>query len=80
MKAIMKECDARGFTPLYVKSFQSWMGEEASMAAVFGKARQMAPCLLILEDLDSLINNQNRSFFLNEVSSYPPPPKITIDE
>jgi len=27
----------------------------------------MAPCLLILEDLDSLIDNENRSFFLNEL-------------
>lgn len=70
MKAVMKECDARGYTPLYVKSFQSWMGEEGSMAAVFDKARQMAPCLLILEDLDSLINDRNRSFFLNEVCSH----------
>ncbi|KAH8106023.1 P-loop containing nucleoside triphosphate hydrolase protein [Cristinia sonorae] len=67
MKAIMKECDAKGYTPLYVRSFQSWMGEEASMSACFAKARQMAPCVLVLEDLDSLINNQNRSFFLNEL-------------
>lgn len=43
------------------------MGEEGSMLAVFSKARQTAPCVLILEDLDSLINDQNRSFFLNEM-------------
>lgn len=67
MKAIIKECDARGYTPLYVRSFQSWMGEEGSMSAVFGKARQMAPCVIVLEDLDSLINDRNRSFFLNEL-------------
>lgn len=67
MKAIIKECDAKGYTPLYVRSFQSWMGEEGSMSAVFSKARQMAPCVIVLEDLDSLINDRNRSFFLNEL-------------
>ncbi|KAH9844113.1 P-loop containing nucleoside triphosphate hydrolase protein [Rhodofomes roseus] len=67
MKAIMKECDAKGYAPLYVKSFKSFMGEEGSMALVFDKAREMAPCVLILEDLDSLINDSNRSFFLNQL-------------
>jgi SpoVK/Ycf46/Vps4 family AAA+-type ATPase len=43
------------------------MGEEASMASVFNKARQLAPCIVVLEDLDSLINDENRSFFLNQV-------------
>ncbi len=67
MKAVMKDCDARGFAPLYVKSFRSWRGEEGSMSEVFNKARQMAPCILILEDLDALINDGNRSFFLNQL-------------
>ncbi|KAA1466461.1 P-loop containing nucleoside triphosphate hydrolase protein [Dentipellis sp. KUC8613] len=67
IKVIMKTCDVKGYSPMYVKSFQSWMGEEASMAAVFAKARQNSPCVLILEDLDSLINDGNRSFFLNEL-------------
>lgn len=34
---------------------------------VFLRARSEAPCVLILEDLDSLIKDTNRSFFLNEV-------------
>jgi len=67
IKVIMKTCEEQGFTPLYVKSFQSFMGEERSMADVFDHARQMTPCVLILEDLDSLINNSNRSFFLNQL-------------
>lgn len=37
------------------------------MDEVFGKARLLAPCVLILEDLDSLINDRNRSFFLNQL-------------
>ncbi|KAI0327751.1 P-loop containing nucleoside triphosphate hydrolase protein [Cubamyces sp. BRFM 1775] len=67
LKAVMKDCDARGYAPLYVKSFRSWRGEEGSMSEVFSKARQMAPCVLILEDLDALINDGNRSFFLNQL-------------
>lgn len=31
------------------------------------KARQSAPCLLVFEDLDSLITDRVKSFFLNEV-------------
>lgn len=34
---------------------------------VFQRARAEAPCVLVMEDLDSLINDDNRSFFLNEV-------------
>ncbi|KAI0650237.1 P-loop containing nucleoside triphosphate hydrolase protein [Trametes meyenii] len=67
MKAVMKDGDALGYAPLYVKSFRSWRGEEGSMSEVFSKARQMAPCILILEDLDALINDANRSFFLNQL-------------
>ena len=48
-------------------SITGWKGEEASMADVFDKARQLAPCVLVLEDLDSLINDKNRSFFLNQL-------------
>ena len=37
------------------------------MIQVFEKARAEAPCVLVLEDLDSLINDGNRSFFLNQL-------------
>lgn len=47
--------------------YLGWRGEEGSMEEVFGKARQLAPCVVILEDLDSLINDRNRSFFLNQL-------------
>ncbi|KAJ8507663.1 hypothetical protein ONZ45_g9995 [Pleurotus djamor] len=67
LKAIMKQCDALGYAPLYVKSFQSWKGEEGAMSDVFEKARQTSPSVVILEDLDSLINDRNRSFFLNQL-------------
>ncbi|KAJ6515720.1 P-loop containing nucleoside triphosphate hydrolase protein [Mycena sanguinolenta] len=67
IKVIMKTCDALGFAPLYVKSFHSWAGEEYAMQVAFDKARQMSPCVMVLEDLDALINDDNRSFFMNQL-------------
>lgn len=54
-------------TSLYVKSFKSFMGPEYGIRQIFLKARQMAPCLLIFEDIDSLVDVTVRSYFLNEV-------------
>lgn len=34
---------------------------------IFNKARQFAPCYLVFEDLDSIVSDQVRSYFLNEV-------------
>lgn len=31
------------------------------------RARQMAPCVLVFEDLDSMVTDKVRSYFLNEV-------------
>ncbi|CCL99408.1 uncharacterized protein FIBRA_01426 [Fibroporia radiculosa] len=67
VKAIMKDCYAKGFAPLYVKSLKSSNGGELAIANVFRKAREMAPCVLVFEDLDSLITDENRSFFLNQL-------------
>jgi len=64
LKAVMKTSP---HPVLYVKNFTSFMGDEMSMQQVFNQARSVAPCVLILEDLDSLITDANRSFFLNEL-------------
>jgi AAA+ superfamily predicted ATPase len=40
------------------------------MRKVFKQARQSAPCVLVLEDIDSLLNDENRSFFLNELDGF----------
>jgi AAA+ superfamily predicted ATPase len=40
----------------------AWAGDEAGIKEIFQRARAEAPCLLVLEDLDSLINDMNRSF------------------
>jgi hypothetical protein len=56
---------------LYVKSFREVYGNEhESVRRVFERARRTAPCLLILEDLDSLLHDGNRSFFLNELDGF----------
>ena len=52
---------------LYVKSLVSWGGPEYSIESIFHLARQEAPCYLVFEDLDSLVTDEVRSFFLNAV-------------
>jgi transitional endoplasmic reticulum ATPase len=52
---------------LYVKTFESGFGQQPSIRAIFTKARLTAPCLLIFEDIDSLVVETVRSYFLNEV-------------
>lgn len=52
---------------LYVKTFNSYAGPEFGIRQIFQMARRMAPCLLIFEDIDSLILPNVRSYFLNEV-------------
>ena len=43
---------------------------ETAFVEVFDKARESAPCVLVLEDIDALINDENRSFFLNELDGF----------
>jgi transitional endoplasmic reticulum ATPase len=52
---------------LYVKSFDARNGRNNSIRNIFTQARRMASCLLIFEDLDSLVTETTRSYFLNEV-------------
>src|SRR2546423_2000599 len=56
---------------LYVKSFKSRREtEQDNMRCVFQRARQIMPCIIVLEDIDSLIDGKNRSFFLNELDGF----------
>ena len=52
---------------LYVKWTKGDHGTIYAIRKIFKEARKMAPCLLIFEDLDSMITEDTRSFFLNEV-------------
>lgn len=70
IKALMNALDKRDppVASLYVKTFTTCNpGEEYSIREIFQKARVMAPCMLIFEDLDSLVKDKIRSYFLNEV-------------
>jgi hypothetical protein len=58
---------------LYVKSFRAphtQGADEFNIRQVFDRARRTAPCVLVLEDLDSLLTSHNRSFFLNELDGF----------
>lgn len=68
----IKALVAAGGRPcLYVKSFKSerWT-EETAIRRIFERARAQAPCLLVLEDLDALVTDENRSFLLNELDGF----------
>jgi hypothetical protein len=56
---------------LYVKSFKSdYETPQENISQVFKRARHTTPCLVVLEDLDSMIDDKNRSFFLNELDGF----------
>jgi hypothetical protein len=56
---------------LYLKSLKArYHNEDYSIRQVFEKARESAPCILVMEDLDALIDDENRSFFLNELDGF----------
>lgn len=66
-------CNQLEVPALYVRSIDSpslYRNEHASISQIFATARQSAPCLLVLEDLDALLKPGNRSFFLNELDGF----------
>lgn len=42
-------------------------GAEPGIQSIFDFARRQAPCILVIEDLDSMVTPAVRSFFLNEI-------------
>jgi AAA+ superfamily predicted ATPase len=57
---------------LYVKSTSGDRPSSSQVAirTIFERARATAPCILVLEDLDSLVSDDNRSVFLNELDGF----------
>lgn len=56
---------------LYVRGFKSrWDHPTKNIEAVFKKARASAPCILVLEDVDSLVERSYLSYFLNEMDGF----------
>jgi SpoVK/Ycf46/Vps4 family AAA+-type ATPase len=54
---------------LYVRDLEQECKREATKA-IFERARQVAPCILALEDMDGLITKENRTQFLNEMDGF----------
>ena len=54
---------------IYVRNFTGCGEVQENMAEVFARAR-MAQCVLVLEDLDAMIANEHRAFFLNELDGF----------
>lgn len=68
LRALARELD---LPTLYVQSLKAeYEREDAMIARVFNRARQLQPCLLIFEDLDALITTKNRSVFLNQMDGF----------
>jgi AAA+ superfamily predicted ATPase len=56
---------------LYIKSFESrYLSSQQCVAQAFERAREITPCVMILEDLDTLLTDETRSFFLNEMDGF----------
>ena len=69
--AVKAMINQSGRACLYVKSLEACYGtEHGRIRSVFERARQAAPCVLVFEDLDSLIDDDNRSLFLNELDGF----------
>jgi energy-coupling factor transporter ATP-binding protein EcfA2 len=54
---------------LYVRDVREERQKDA-IEAIFWRARKLAPCLLIFEDLDGLVGDQTRTVFLNELDGF----------
>lgn len=68
VKALLNHLD---ITCLYVQNLkQRYDTEHAAIRDVFTRARRVAPCILVFEDLDSLVTDDNRSVFLNELDGF----------
>lgn len=56
---------------LYVQSLKApYQPEDANIARVFDRAREITPCCLVFEDLDAMITSENRSTFLNQLDGF----------
>ncbi len=68
VKALVR---ASGEACIYVRSIQSARtGGHDLLARIFKRARSAAPCVLVFEDLETIVTDENRSFFLNELDGF----------
>lgn len=59
----LSEIKGSSIPALYVKSAP----RTYDIRSIFTQARYMAPCMLILEDIDTIVTPSSRSYFFNEV-------------
>ncbi|MEM1251972.1 MAG: ATP-binding protein [Cyanobacteria bacterium P01_H01_bin.21] len=60
-----------GYPCLYIKSFKTRQSSDTdNMRLAFNRVREAAPCIVVIEDLDALVDDENRSFFLNELDGF----------
>jgi hypothetical protein len=55
---------------LYVRDLSRNHRNGDALSTIFAKARRLAPCILAIEDMDGLIDRDNRSAFLNELDGF----------
>jgi hypothetical protein len=68
LRALVNELD---IPCLYVQSLADPYREpEQLLERIFDRCREIRPCILIFEDLDSLIDENNRSYFLNQLDGF----------
>ncbi len=68
VRALIKEL---AISSLYVQSLShNYYTQQQMWQRVFERARGLTPCVLVLEDLDTLVDDDNRSFFLNQLDGF----------
>lgn len=67
LKALLKEL---ALPVLYVKTFKDRNEDSKNIRNVFTRARRVAPCVVVVEDLDCALDEATRSVFLNELDGF----------
>jgi hypothetical protein len=68
VKALVKHL---GIPCIYVQSFEApHSTPRRSIDEVFTRARETTPCMIVLEDIDSLLTDASRSYFLNALDGF----------
>lgn len=57
------------FPFLYVRDVRD-MPHQDALGAIFSRARRLAPCILVFEDIDGFVSDFNRTAFLNELDGF----------
>lgn len=54
---------------LYVRDVRE-QGQAGQIRSIFERARMLAPCILVFEDMDGFVTTANRTVFLNELDGF----------